>query len=70
MLVYDLKNTLDRNENIVNIYFDIGFVTVLGIHICSFMCSVTAISKLCDPNVRGTMFALNGFVGSLFILTL
>ena len=70
MIVYDLKNSLDQNQNKVNIYFDFGFVTVLGIHICSFMCSVTAISKLCDPNVRGTMFALNGFVGSLFILTL
>jgi len=34
------------------------------------MCSTAAISKLCDPNVRGTMFALNGFVGSLFVLAL
>jgi len=70
MVVYDLKNSLDQNQSKVNIYFDVGFITVFGIYICSFMCSGTAISKLCDPNVRGTMFALNGFVGSLFVLAL
>ena len=70
MIVLDLKNSLDSKENKVNIYFDLGFVTVFGILGCSFMCCIATISKLCDPNVRGNMFALNGFVGSLFILTL
>jgi len=31
MIVYDLKNTLDQNQSKVNIYFDVGFITVVGI---------------------------------------
>ncbi len=70
MYIYDIKMTRDQEKTKVGILFDIGFVGALGIHICSFMCSTTSISKLCNPKVRGTMFGFNALIGSIFTLIL
>ena len=65
---FDL-NKFDQDEtHSLGWYFDVGFVLILGVPVCSFMLSITMIAKLCNEKTRGTMFTLNGLCGSVSIL--
>ena len=65
MIVYDVA----RNDiTDLGLMFDICFTLALGIHICTFMLSISQMSKLVSAETRGSMLALNGVAGSLCIL--
>lgn len=50
--------------------FDVGFIIVDGFHPCIFMLCITIISKSVGERTRGSMFFLNGMIGSIGILLL
>lgn len=65
---YDL-NKFDKDDtHCLGWYFDVGFVLIMGVPVCSFMLSITMIAKLCNEKTRGTMFTFNGLCGSISIL--
>lgn len=65
-----IQDMLNNDEEWFTIWFDISFVIVLGIHVCVFMLCITMISKLCNETTRGTIFNVNGMIGSIFILVI
>ena len=65
LLVYDVAvNNLEE----LGLFFDVGFVIALGLHVCTFMLSISMMAKLVSEKTRGSMFALNGFAGSCGVL--
>jgi MFS family permease len=63
LIVYDIWNSPDITKT-----FDLGFVMCQGFHPTVFMLCVTTISKSCGEKTRGSMFFLNGTIGSIAIL--
>ena len=51
----------------INWVFDVAFIVSYGFHICVFQIGQTIISKRCDEKIRGSMFFLNGMIGSISI---
>jgi len=45
--------------------FDLAFILINGLNICTFIVSLILISKLCNSQTRGVMFAVSSLVGSL-----
>ena len=62
-IVYDIN----YNENLT-VLFDIGFIIVNGFHPALFMLCITTMAKSCGESTRGSMFFLNGCIGSIGIL--
>ena len=65
MILIDMNYT---NETYLSQFFNIGFSCAMGLQTLSYMLSITLLSKICNENTRGTMFSLNGFVGSIAII--
>ena len=63
-MVYQIHSKLLQDIDIV---FDVAFIVSYGFHICVFQIGQTIISKRCGEKIRGSMFFLNGMVGSIGI---
>jgi hypothetical protein len=57
------------NENLTHL-FDAGFIITNGFHPPLFMLCITTLAKSCGESTRGSMFFLNGMIGSTGILLL
>lgn len=53
-----------KSQN-MSISFTIGFCGALCVYHTAFMLALTWLSKILNEHTRGTIFNLNGFVGSL-----
>lgn len=49
----------------VGILFDIGLTGLIVFHSATYMLSITVLAKLVREESRGTIFALNGLIGSI-----
>jgi hypothetical protein len=49
-------------------WFDVGFIGGLGFETVSYMLLITLLAKICNDRTRGTMYSLNGFIGSIVMI--
>ena len=71
VLVFSILILVDMNslqEQDLGILFDVGFVGQQSLGSITFMVCMTYLSKVCNPITRGTIFNLNGFIGSTFLM--
>lgn len=54
----------------LNWLFDVTLTISFGLHVPTFMLSITILSKLTNERTRGSMFAFNAVLGSIAILIL
>ena len=64
MMVYDVAS---HELEDLGLLFYIGYTMALGLHICTFMLSISQMSKLVSAATRGSMLSLNAVAGSACI---
>ena len=67
LMVWNIS-TVDLKD--LDLLFDVALTVTLGVHVASFMLSVTILAKLTNERTRGSMFAFNAVLGSAGILIL
>ena len=63
LLIYDMFH----NKCEIGFLFDFSFIAIESVYACGYMASIALLIKLVNKRTRGSILALNGFVGSVFM---